>query len=119
MNAEQVTSLVRQGMLVLAGMISGVTFISKFFTPDQVIAIFTSETVIGLIVSGVMGAIASAWALFTRSDRGLTAAVNALPQVQGVITSPTREGVELARSVPSATVVPAETREAAVVAGAQ
>jgi hypothetical protein len=118
-NQEQVTSLVRQGMLLLAGMISGVTFVSKFFTPDQVVAIFTSETVIGLIVSGVMGAIASVWALFKRSDKGLTAAVDALPQVQGVITKPTREGVELARSVPSPTVAPAETREAAVVAGAQ
>lgn len=117
MNTEQVTSLVRQGMLILAGVISGVSFVSKFFTYDQVVVIFTSETVIGLIVSVIMGSIASAWALITRSDKNLVASADNVPGVQGVITKPTREGVELARSVPSTTVVPAETADAAVVAG--
>lgn len=116
MNNEQITSIIRQVMLVVAGMISGVTFISKFFTPDQVVSILTSDTVIGVLVSLATGGIASAWAIITRSNKNLVASADAVPGVQGVITKPTTEGRELAQSIPSPTVVSAGTADAATVA---
>jgi hypothetical protein len=118
MNTEQITSLVRQAMLFIAGIVGGVTFVSKFFTPDQVVSILTSDTVVGVIVSLVTGGIASAWALITRSDKNLVAAADQVPGVAGVITQPTTQGRELASSIPSPTVVSARTVDADAVAKA-
>lgn len=109
MNKEQINSLIRQAMLFVAGIIGGTTFVSKFFTTEQVVTILTSDTVLGFISSLVMGGIASAWALVTRSNKNLVASANALPEVQAVITKPTPEGRALAQAVPSAAVVPAGT----------
>lgn len=118
MNNEQITSIIRQVMLVVAGMISGVTFISKFFTPDQVVSLLTSDTVIGVLVSLVTGSIASAWAIITRSNKNLVVAADKVPGVAGVITQPTVQGRELASSIPSPTVVSARTVDAEAVAKA-
>jgi hypothetical protein len=118
MNSEQVKSLVRQGLLFVAGLIAGTSFVSKFFTPDQVIAIFTSDTVINLIVSGVMAGVASFWALLSRTNKNLVATADAVPGVAGVIVKPTEEGRAIANAVPSPTVVPAGTAVAADVAKA-
>ena len=107
MNSEQIKSLVRQAMLFIAGIIGGTTFVSKFFTTDQVVSILTSDTVIGIITSVVGGGIASAWALISRSDKNMVAAADAVPGVQAVSTKPTVEGRALAQDVPSPTVVPA------------
>lgn len=116
MNHEQVTSLVRQAMFYVAGVLSGVSFIAKIFTPDQVVDLLTSETVLALITSGVMTAIASIWALVTRSNKNLAAAADSVPGVAGVITTDTPEGRALATSIPSPTVVPANTAAASRIA---
>lgn len=56
------------------------------------------------------------YAAWKRSRKQMVKDVDALPGVAGVITQPTREGVQLANAVPSNTVVPAGTAQAAEVA---
>lgn len=112
MNQEQVKSIVRQIMLFAAGIIAGTTFVSKFFTVEQVTSILTSDTVIGLVSSLLTGGLASFWGFIARSDKNMVAATNALPAVQAVITKPTVEGREIAAAIPAPTVVPAGTPEA-------
>lgn len=116
MNQEQIKSIIRQVLLFVAGIIGGTTFVSKFFTPEQVTSILTSDTVIGIIASLLTGGFASAWALITRSDKNLVVAAESVPAVQAIITKPTPEGRELAAAVPSAAVVPAGTRSAETLA---
>lgn len=118
MNPEQVKSLIRQAMLFIAGLVAGTSFVSKFFTVEQVTAIFTSETVLSLLASIVTGGIASFWALLSRTNKNIVVAANNLPEVAGVITKPTVEGRDLANAVPSETVVPATTTKAAEIARA-
>jgi hypothetical protein len=112
MNPEQVKSLVRQGLLFVAGIIAGTSFVSKFFTPDQVVALFTNETVINLIVSAVMAGVASFWALLTRTNKNQVAAVAAMPEVKGVVMEKVPEAIPIIDKTPN-NVVPAGTPQAA------
>lgn len=116
MNSEQIKSLIRQLMLFIGGLIAGTSFVSKFFTVEQVTTILTSQTVVNTLAGLITAGIASAWGLIARSDKNLVASANALPQVQAVITKPTPEGKELANAVPSPAVVPAGTRQAEALA---
>lgn len=62
------------------------------------------------VISGmILNALSLIWMIVNNTTSALTAAVDDLPGVQGVVTKDTQEGRELARSVPSATVVPAGT----------
>jgi hypothetical protein len=116
MNREQVASLVRQAMLFVGGVLAGVSFIAKIFTPDQVISLLTSDTVITTLTGLVMAGFASIWALITRSDKNLVASANNVENVAGVITKDTLEGRALATSIPSPTVVSANTSAATSIA---
>lgn len=116
MNQEQIKSIIRQLMLFIAGIIGGTTFVSKFFTQDQVVSFLTSDTVLGILGSLITGGIASVWALVSRSDKNLVRSAEAVPAVAGVITKPTPEGRELASNIPGQTVVPAGTSQAKEIA---
>ena len=118
MNQEQINSLIRQAMLFIAGIIGGTTFVAKFFTVEQVTTILTSDTVIGLISSVVTGAIASVWALVSRSNKNLVIAAERVPDVAGVIVKPTQEGREIAAAGPSTVAVAGTKAAEKVVEGA-
>lgn len=119
MNSEQITSLVRQAMLFIGGILAGTSLVAKFFTPDQVTQLLTSETVITTLTGLVTAGIASVWAIFTRSDKNLVAAADNVPGVAGVITTDTTEGRALAASLPQLpNVVPAKTTQASIIAKA-
>lgn len=118
MNSEQAKSILRQIMIFVGGIIAGSSLVSKFFTPDQVVSILTSDTVINTLVGLASAGFASAWGYISRSDKNLVATVDALPGVQGVITKSNTEGLKLANDVPSETVVPAATPAADKVAKA-
>lgn len=72
------------------------------------------EPLSGLVIS----AVPFIWGLFAHSKVGTILAAQALPEVQGVITTATPAGAALADSVPSPQVVPAGTTQAAAVAKA-
>lgn len=60
--------------------------------------------------SGVITTIAPfGWSIYERTQTRMVAQVNAMPEVKGVITAPTPEGVDLAKAIPSPTVVAAGT----------
>lgn len=117
-NNEQVKSGVRWVLAALGGTFFGV-FISKgWVTAEQVQALMTNETLVGIIASGVMSLGGLVWGLISRKESNMVAAVNAMPDVQGVVTTPTPEGRALAAAVPSPTVVTAGTGAATAVAKA-
>lgn len=58
------------------------------------------------------------WSMWARRKTAMVAAVDAMPEVAGVVTKNSQDGYDLAAAVPSATVVPANTNAAAAVAKA-
>lgn len=84
-------------------------------SPDEV----SSLTDLIVRISGDVLAVGSiAWAAWARRQKALVQAVNAMPEVQGVVTAPTAAGRALADSIPSHTVATAGSPAAATVAGA-
>lgn len=77
-----------------------------------------SEVAAAQIVGGIIAFAGVLWGIKVNTSASLVASVDGLEQVQGVVTKPTIEGRELAKSIPSATVVPAGTPAAASVAAA-
>lgn len=72
--------------------------------------------VITTVVGSLMTAAPVVWSIYDRTKAQMVAKVNALPEVAGVITKPTTEGIALANAITSPTVVPAGTVVAADVA---
>ena len=56
------------------------------------------------------------WSLYERTHKRMVEKADALPEVSGVVTTNTTEGRQLAKEVPSKTVVPAGTTAANAVA---
>ncbi len=112
MNAEQVKSLIRTLIATFGGTIAGFFAAKGWFTIDQTLSVLNSPVFLGLIMS-VGGVI---WGQLGHTSSGIVAAANALPAVQGVITTPTVEGQALAASIPEKTVAVAGTQDAASVA---
>lgn len=114
MNQEQVKSLIRQVMLFVGGIIAGTSFVSKFFTVEQVTNILTSETVINTLVGLITAGFASFWGFIARSDKNLVSSVAALPDVKAVIVEKTAPTV-LINATPE-NVVPAGSSTAEAMA---
>lgn len=111
-NDEQIKSAIRWLVASFGGMIAGFFAAKGWFTVDQVLSVLNSNTFIGLIVS-LVGLV---WSVVARTKTNMVLAVNALPEVKGVVTMPTTAGAALATSIPSSTVVTAGTQGAADVA---
>lgn len=104
MNQEQVLNLVRTFMQIAGSMLVGY----HLFGIDS--QAWTA------ITGGVLMATPAIWGVVTNRRASQVAKVNAMPEVAGVITKPSTEGLALANSVPSPTVVPAGTIAATTVA---
>lgn len=101
---EQITSAVRWAITLLAGLVAG-WFASKgWFTHEQVMSLFTSETVIAFLASLVTLGLGQ----WVRTTTALVASAANQPGVQ-VVAPPT-----IANSIPSADVK--STSEAKIVA---
>lgn len=68
------------------------------------------------ISGAILMATPAIWGLMATRKASIVATVNNMPEVAGVITKPSTEGLALANSVPSPTVVPAGTIAATTVA---
>jgi hypothetical protein len=112
MNEEQVKSGIRWLITTFGGVVAGFFAAKGWFTVDQVLSVLNSGTFIGVVTSGVI----LVWGLITHKKSNAVAVVNAMPEVQGVVTAPTADGRALANAVPSATVAVAGTQAAAQVA---
>ncbi len=112
MNEEQVKAAVRWIVSTFGAAIAGFFAGKGWFTVDQVMGFLNSGTFIGAVVS-LAGLV---WGMFVHTKANAVATVDAMPEVAGVLTKPTVEGVELAKSVPSPTVAPAGTVAATTIA---
>lgn len=112
MNQEQAKSALRWGVATFGGVIAGFFGATGFLSTDLIMSVLNSETFLGLGASVAVGA----WGLFTHTQANAVAVVNAMPEVAGVITVPTPEGMDLAIAVSQPTVIPAGTERAARVA---
>lgn len=113
MNNEQVKSVIQNLVATFGGMIAGFFAAKGWLSAEQIMAILNSGTFVGLVTSVVV----FVWGWINRSKTNQVAAVNALPEVAGVVTTPTSAGVALATAIPSPTVAPAGTVQAATIAG--
>lgn len=113
MNNEQVKSVIENLVSTFGGMVAGFFAAKGWLTADQIIAILNSGTFVGLATSVVV----FVYGWINRSKTNLVAAVNAMPEVAGVVTTPTSAGVALSNAIPSPTVAPAGTVQAATIAG--
>ncbi len=111
-NADQVKSLIRWFVATFGGMIAGWFAAKGWFTVDQVLTVLNSPVLLGAASSIVV----AVWGLFSHTEVATVAAANALPAVQGVITTPTIEGKALAEAIPAETVAIAGTPAATAVA---
>lgn len=95
---------------------AGVLVVSFGWVPADQVATITNAI---LQIAGAATTIGSIlWAIWARRQTALVAAVNAMPEVSGVVTAPTAAGTRLAAAVGARTVAPAGSQDAADVAGA-
>lgn len=62
------------------------------------------------------GAGAWIWTAIATRRKALVASVNAMPEVAGVVTKPTQDGIALANSIPDQNVAPAGSSQAITMA---
>lgn len=107
-NSEQLKQTLRAGIIALGGFLVG----KGWVTSETIQAVANSEVIIGLVVA----AITWGWGYIARSNKNLVVAADSVPGVKGVVTNATQEGIALANSIPSPSVAPAGTTQAANVA---
>jgi len=111
-NQEQLKSVLRSLIQTFGGVIAGWFAAKGWFTVDQVLTVLNSPTLLGIVTS----IIAATWGMLSHSTTNIVAVANALPEVQGVITTSTVAGKALAESIPADTVAVAGTSAATAVA---
>jgi hypothetical protein len=118
MNTEQIKSGVRWVVATFGGMVAGFFAGKGWVSSETVMQILTSETFIGIVAS----AAALVWGMFTHTQQNAVAVVGKIASdpespVRGVITENTKEGKELAASIPEGVVAHKGSVEAKAVAG--
>lgn len=103
MNTEQVKSGVRWLIATFGGTVAGWAAAKGFMSAEEIMAILTGESFMGVVIA-VAGLV---WGLFTHTKANTVAVVDAMPEVSRVVTQSTPEGKELAKAVPSPTVMSA------------
>ena len=81
---EQLKGFARWILTLTGGLVAGFFASKGWFTVDQVMSVFNSETVIGLVVAGL----SLAWNLVSKTKIGVAASAQALPGVQVVSRDP-------------------------------
>jgi hypothetical protein len=107
---EQIKSAARWILTLLGGLVGGWVAKSGFISADQVASFFTSETVVGLLTTGIASGIALVWSMITHTDKNAVAVVDTLAKqpdspVKAVLMEPTPAGQAMAASIPGNTTV--------------
>lgn len=113
MNGQQAQGQIRTLLAAVFGILGGYAVHAKWVTPEEVSSFLTSQ--IGVAVLGVLATMI--WSALDKTKAAIIARASALPEVKGIITEPTPEGVALATTAPD-NVVPAGSPQAATVAKA-
>jgi hypothetical protein len=113
-NPEQIKSMLRSFFIMSGGIIAGFFAAKGWLSKAEVMAILSSETFIGIMTSAITAGIG----VLAHRKRNAVAVVDAMPEVAGVVTKPTQEGLALAKAVPSGTVAPAGSVQASKIVAA-
>jgi hypothetical protein len=113
-NPEQIKSMLRSFFIMFGGVIAGFFAGKSWISSTDVLAILSSETFIGIMTSVITAGIG----VLAHRKKHAVALVDSMPEVAGVVTKPTPEGLALAKAVPSATVAPAGTVQASKIVAA-
>lgn len=113
MNIEQVKSALRWFVTTFGGGIAGFFVAKGWFTIDQVNSVINSPAILSLSATVIVGI----WSMFTHKQSNAVAVVDNIAKqpdspVKAVITEPTKEGQELAMSLPGNTTVVAGSTKA-------
>ncbi len=110
LNSEQLKSFLRWG-LATVGSSFGTYLVTKgVLTADQVTSLTSTVSVEALALFGVT-VVGLGWGLATHTQANVVKVVDAMPEVEVVVTKPTAAGQKLAKAVASPTVVVADKKE--------
>jgi len=109
MLSDQITAQIRQVLTALGALLATLGFAS----PD---VIGSKINLIMAMVGPLMVAISSLWSIKANLKSSQIASVNAMPEVEGVVTKNTMAGRELAKSIPEKTVAVAGSADAVAIA---
>ncbi len=109
MNQEQIFSSLRFALTLIGGML-----VSRGVLKADSVGTLVSDIISVVSAAAVLGSYV--WSLRTHTEANAVAVANAIPAVQGIITTQTIEGKALAAAVPVSTVAVAGTSAAAAVA---
>lgn len=104
-NQEQIKDGLRWIISAFGGVLAGWFAHEGYLSTEQVLSIINSPAFLSIsasIIAGIIG-------IWSRNRSNMVAATDALPGVKGVVTADTPDGVSLAKSIPSETVVSAGT----------
>lgn len=84
LTTEQLKGFARWMLTLVGGLVAGFFASKGWFTVDQVMSVFNSETLIGLVVAGL----SLVWNLVSKTKIGVAASAQALPGVQVASSDP-------------------------------
>lgn len=107
---EQKKSAARWIMTLIGGVVAGWVAKTGVISSEQVMSFFTSETVIGFLVTGITAGITLVWSMFTHTEKNAVAVVDTLAKqpdspVKAVLMEPNAAGQAIATAIPGNTTV--------------
>jgi hypothetical protein len=115
-NAEQTKSAVSWVFTTFGAGIAGFVAGKGWASTQTVMNILSNQQFITIVSSAVMTVGPLIWGLYVHTKKYATEVVDAIPEVKGVITEASADGMALAKSIPSPTVTTAGTPAAIAVA---
>jgi hypothetical protein len=120
---EQKKSAARWIMTLLGGVVAGWVAKTGVISSEQVMSFFTSETIVGFLVTAMTAGITLVWSMFTHTEKNAVAVVDTIAKkkdsdVKAVIMEPTAAGQDIANSLTGNTTVVAGSPAAVTVARA-
>ena len=109
MLSDQITAQVRQVLTAIGALLVTLGIMSPEAVGSKISFVMT-------IVGPAMVAASSLWSIQANLKATQIAAVNAMPEVEGVVTKNTMAGRELAKTIPDKTVAVAGTADAIAIA---
>lgn len=107
MNPEMLKTIIR-AVLVAGGSSLGTWLVARGWFSAEQVATLASQIDWGAAASFLVTLAGIVWGVLDKRKSALITQVNNLPEVRGVVLSPTKAGAELAQAVPSNTVVTAD-----------
>jgi hypothetical protein len=115
-NAEQAKSMASWLVTTFGAGIAGFVAGKGWASSQTVMALLNSPELLSFLASAIVTLPTLAWGLYVHTKKYATEVVDAIPEVKGVITESSPDGIALAKNIPSATVAASGTPAAIAIA---